>query len=293
MVEAQLQNMHAIRLLPPQPASSAELDQETQTAVNNLLTVEPSLRMWPMTMSPPPASPSSPAMVSTTKKVTRSRTTKRVRPPSTKVLKSQTTTSKSSKTRKRTCELTPTIYTQPNTSIPCSSTPSNDLLNLSINSPLLPSSGSNTFTCSANAAGTYTTSTSAASISSANVTSTLVGNGCVHDPTFMGQYSQIMFMFSQIFDFVLVPSLTFSSAFGNTLMSSNPFCQSLAAGSAQNDPTILIFLYRQIIFNEFQNSLKEEILVHNPIGSPSASALTVDKLLSIFGSSCRKLGINF
>ncbi|KAF0138327.1 MAG: hypothetical protein FD122_3816, partial [Stygiobacter sp.] len=117
--------------------------------------------------------------------------------------------------------------------------------------------------------------------------------GCVLDPSFMGQYSQIMFMFSQIFDFVLVPSLTFSSAFGNTLMSSNPFCQSLAAGSAQNDPTILIFLYRQIIFNEFQNSLKEEILVHNPIGSPSASALTVEKILSIFGSSCRKLGINF
>ncbi len=242
MVEAQLQNMRAVRLLPPQPASSAELDQETQTAVNNLLTVEPSLRTWPMTMSQPPTPPSSPAMmVSKPKKVTRSRTTKRVRPPSMKELKSQTTTGKSSKTRKRTGTLTSSINIQPNTSPPCSSTPSNDLNNLSINSPLAPSTRSNNFTCSAYAARTFTSTTSAASISSAYVTSALVGNGCVLEPKFIGQYSQIMFMFSQIFDFVIVPSLTFPSAFGNTQISSNPFCQSLAAGSAQNDPTILIF----------------------------------------------------
>ena len=109
---------------------------------------------------------------------------------------------------------------------------------------------------------------------------------------FIAQYSQIMFMFSQIFDFVIVPSLALSSSFGNSFSLSNPLGQSVAAGSAQNDQSILIFLYRQILFNEFQNALKEELLVHNPVGLPSASALTVDKLLSIFCLSCRKLGIN-
>ena len=293
MVEAQLQNMHARRLLQPQPASSVELDQETQTAVNNLLTSETSLRTWPLTMSPPPAPPPSPAMVSTPKKGTRPRTTKRVRPPSTKVMKRKTTTSKSTKARKPKSTLTPNIYTQANTYAACSATPSNDLINLSINSPLIPSAGSTFYTGSSYATGTCTTTTSAAPIPPTYLTSTLVGNGVAPDPTFIGQYSQIMFMFSQIFDFVLAPSLTFSSPFGNSFVSSNPICQSLAAGSAQNDPSILLFLYRQIIFNEFQNSLKEEILLHNPIGSVSTSAVTVDKLLSIFGSTCRKLGINF
>ncbi len=293
MVEAQLQNMHAIRLLPAQPATNLVLENEMQAAVNNLLVANPSLQMWPMTMSPPPATPPSPAMVSTQKKGTRPRTTKRVRPPSTKVVKRQTTTSKSSKARKRKSTLTPSICTQVDTNATCSATPSNDLINLSINSPLLPSAGSTFYTGSSYATGTCTTSTFAASMPSTYVTSALVGNGFAPDPTFIGQYSQIMFMFSQIFDFVLAPSLTFSSPFGNSFVSSNPLCQSLAAGSAQNDPSILLFLYRQIIFNEFQNSLKEEILLHNPIGSVSTSAITVDKLLSIFGSTCRKLGINF
>ena len=250
MVEAQLQNLHAKRLLPPQPAFNLELDHETQTAVNNLLEAEPSLRIWPMTMSTPPAPPPSPAMVSAPKKATRPRSTIRARPPSTKVLKSQTITSRSSKPRKRTCTLIPNINTQPNTSVVFSSTPSNDLINLSINSTLGASIGSNIYSCNPYSTGTCTTSTSAASISSTYVSSALVGNGCVADATFIGQYSQIMFMFSQIFDFILVPSLTFSSAFGNSFISSNPLSQSLAAGSAQNDPTILIFLYRQMIFND-------------------------------------------
>jgi len=301
MVEAQLQNVRAMRLLqsnqePPPPMVSVELDQETLEAVNNLMCADPSLRFWPITMTPPPAPPPSPAIVSTPKKATRSRSTKQAKTPSTKALKNQTAPSRNSKAVKRKITNTQSIHTQPNTSsssVACSSTstaPSQDSINFaSINSSLLGSTGLNNSTFSPQSNVTCTTaSTSTASASTSYLTTTtLVGNGIFPDSLVITQFSQIMFLFSQIFDFVIVPSLTFSSS-----LLSNPLGQSLAAGSAQNDPTILIFLYRQIIFTEFQNSLKDELLVHYPPGSASASLLTIDKMLSIFCSSCRKLGIN-
>ena len=308
MVEAQLQNVRAIRLLqsnqeqilapPPPPALSVALDQETLEAVNNLITADPSLRFWPMTMTPPPAPPPSPAIVSTPKKPTRSRTRKQAKTLSMKVLKKRTSPSRNAKTLKRKIVDITSIHTNPNTSsssVASTSTHSVTLLesiNPSINSSLLDSNGSNIYTCNSQPNVTSTTTTSTASVSTSYLPTTPVGNGIFSDSTFIAQFSQIMFLFSQIFDFIIVPSLTFSSAFCNSFVSSNTLCQSLAAGSAQNDPTILIFLYRQIIFTEFQNSLKYELLVQNAPCSASALPLTIDKLLSIFCASCRKLGIN-
>jgi len=306
MVEAQLQNVRALRLLQsnqeqilaPPPALSVALDQETLEAVNNLITADPSLRFWPMTMTPPPAPPPSPAIVSTPKKPTRSRTRKQAKTLSMKVLKKRTSPSRNAKTLKRKIVDITSIHANPNTSSSVASTSTHSVtlvesINPSINSSLLDSNGSNIYTCNSQPNVTSTsTSTSTASVSTSYLPTTLVGNGIFSDSTFIAQFSQIMFLFSQIFDFIIVPSITFSSAFCNSFVSSNPLCQSLAAGSAQNDPTILIFLYRQIIFTEFQNSLKYELLVQNAPCSASALPLTIDKLLSIFCASCRKLGIN-